>query len=98
LGRVWVADLILAALIPTIGLSGISALISHLWPSDSYEHQYYLWVDPVGQTLLAVPFLIASAWSYIRPGHALRAQLVPAVSLSIVVAVVLYRFSDLPSP
>ncbi len=91
--RLWLADLVLAILLPTFLLPAVAAAVSSLAEPDPYEDQHFIWIDPLWDAPLVASFLVAAAWSYLRPSQALRAQLVPAATLLVAAVVVASLFA-----
>ena len=94
--RLWVADLLLAVLLPLFGLTAFAALVSSIAP-EPYEHQYFVSIEPIGYAPLVLSFLLAAAWSYRRPSQALWAQLVPIATLAATGGLVAYLFAAFPA-
>jgi hypothetical protein len=88
----WIADLILAVLLPYVVLPALGGIEL----GDPYENPYFLAIDPIWCAAVAGSFVVAAAWSYRRPSQALEAQLVPAAALALAAGVVIWLFATLP--
>jgi hypothetical protein len=98
MNRAWVADLVLAALVPVLGPPALDAIASGLANSDPYQSPYYIVVGPTWYLPLAASFVLAAAWCYWRPSHALVAQLLPAATLSLGALFAVRLITTLPAP
>ena len=88
--RIWILDLLAAALFYPVALPLLLGAFRLFEPDDIYMNDRYFVIDPLLFSPVVLSFAIAALWSGIRPDQAVRAQVVPAITSSFLVALLIY--------
>jgi uncharacterized membrane protein len=88
--RIWILDLLAAALFYPVFLPMLLGAFQRFEPDDIYFDDRYIVIDPLLFSPVVLSFAIAALWSGLRPDQAFRAQVVPAVTSSVLVALLIY--------